>query len=334
MTSVLEALPVPVRCPRCHGPLREAGDEIVCDSGGHRYPVVLGIPDLRVEPDVWLDLASDRRKAVELEERAQGEDFAATVRHYWALTPDTPRDLAEHYVRHALEAEERSTEWLQTLDAAPSERVGPWLDLGCGTADLAAAATWPVVGCDVALRWLVVARKRLQQAGRPPLLVCGNAERLPFPAGTFERVVALGLIEHVVEAGAVLAEARRVLRPGGDLRARTVNRYSLIPEPHVRVWAVGFVPRRRADGYVRWWSGRRYQHHRPLSPRELGRLARRSGFTAARVTAARALAHDRARLGPRLRWLAGPYNVLARLPVAGALLRWAAPALEMRAIAP
>src|SRR5581483_8341823 len=61
------------------------------------------------------------------------------------------------------------------------------------------------------------------------------AERLPFPEETFDVVVASDVIEHVQDAGAVVAEAARVLRRGGLLFLATPNRFSLGLEPHVRL---------------------------------------------------------------------------------------------------
>ena len=122
----------------------------------------------------------------------------------------------------------------------------------------------------------------------------------------------------------------RVLEPDGRLHVRTVNRFSLLPEPHVGVWGVGFVPRRWADAYVRWRSGQRYEHHRPLSPREIRRAARASGLRDIRVAAATLLSADRARLGA-LAAVAPAYELARRTPAIGRLVSWAAPLLDLEA---
>jgi SAM-dependent methyltransferase len=49
--------------------------------------------------------------------------------------------------------------------------------------------------------------------------VNGDACRLPFPDGAFDRVIAAEVLEHIVDDERALAELARVLRPGGTLAA-------------------------------------------------------------------------------------------------------------------
>ena len=319
-------------CPSCRSSLEHhaAPDEhYLCVSCARRYPVVIGIPDFRLRPDPWIDLEADRAKGVALEADTRDADFETTVRAYWERTPDTPRALAERFTQFVVDAEPRADEWLaRVLPGAPT--TGWWLDVGCGTADMVLAGArrgLSVVGIDIAFRWLVVARRRLQRAGCSAPLVCCNAEHLPFAPGTFERVVSLGTLEHCLDADRALDESARVLRSGGALHLRTVNRYSLLAEPHVGVWGVGFVPRRWADDYVRWRSGQRYEHHRPLSPREVRRGLFAAGFDAVHVAPAALLSADRGRAGP-LATVAPLYEAARRVPGLSRLMSWGVPLLE------
>lgn len=56
------------------------------------------------------------------------------------------------------------------------------------------------------------------QASVPVRVVDGTAERLPATAGSVDAVVVSGVLCSVSDPAAVLAEFRRVLRPGGELR--------------------------------------------------------------------------------------------------------------------
>ena len=49
--------------------------------------------------------------------------------------------------------------------------------------------------------------------------VNGDAVHLPFPDGTFDRIIAAEVLEHVPDDGGALDELARVLKPGGRLAA-------------------------------------------------------------------------------------------------------------------
>jgi demethylmenaquinone methyltransferase/2-methoxy-6-polyprenyl-1,4-benzoquinol methylase len=95
------------------------------------------------------------------------------------------------------------------------------LDVASGSGDLAAAfakrvgATGRVVMTDINEAMLRVGRDKLIDRGLfPPPAIC-DAEKLPFPGGTFDAVsVAFGL-RNMTHKERALAEMTRVLRPGG-----------------------------------------------------------------------------------------------------------------------
>lgn len=75
----------------------------------------------------------------------------------------------------------------------------------------------PITVCDLTLGMLEVGRDRGLDRGILHSMdwVCGNAEALPFPDRSFDAyTIAFGL-RNVTDIPAALAEARRVLKPGG-----------------------------------------------------------------------------------------------------------------------
>jgi SAM-dependent methyltransferase len=58
---------------------------------------------------------------------------------------------------------------------------------------------------------------RAQRHVRDVTLIRGTAEALPLPAHSFDRVFCINALHHFPDKPAFLAEARRILRPGGRL---------------------------------------------------------------------------------------------------------------------
>ncbi|MEU3397958.1 class I SAM-dependent methyltransferase [Streptomyces filamentosus] len=95
------------------------------------------------------------------------------------------------------------------------------LDLACGTGLVTERIARPglrVLGADAAHAMLRTAAGRL-----PGRTVRADARRLPFPDASLDAVCAVWLLHLVPFTGEVLAEAARVLRPGGVL-AVTVDK--------------------------------------------------------------------------------------------------------------
>lgn len=102
------------------------------------------------------------------------------------------------------------------------------LDLGCGFGRHAYEALRRgarVVACDMSLPELSQVRAMFEamvEAGEAPprgmaATAAGDATRLPFADGAFDRVIASEVMEHIPNDLGALDELFRVLRPGGTL---------------------------------------------------------------------------------------------------------------------
>src|SRR2546429_3932919 len=100
---------------------------------------------------------------------------------------------------------------LQAVGIQPRMRL---LDLACGTGlatARAAAMAARATGVDFSPEMISEARRR-----HPAIEFClGDAEALPFADASFDAVIANFGIHHVERPERAIAEARRVLAPGG-----------------------------------------------------------------------------------------------------------------------
>lgn len=117
------------------------------------------------------------------------------------------------------------------------------LEVGCGLGILAGelARRFPaaeVVGLEQAPEQLARSRQSSQPANLR--LVEGDAHALPFPDQSFDLVFCRFVLEHVADPPAVLAEMRRVLRPGAVVAAMENDSVLHRPDPPLpafeRLW--------------------------------------------------------------------------------------------------
>lgn len=184
------------------------------------------------------------------------------------------------------------------------------LDIGCGVGAFVRRLrefSPHVYGVDIDA-------ERVVEGGREvPNLGLAVGEYLPFKDGTFDVVLLHEVLEHVTDDRATLAQARRVLAPGGQIVIFCPNR--LYPfETHGiflgRRYVFGNMP--LVNYLPDALRNRLVPHARAYTRGQIRRIYRRAGL--------------RARLHSYV--FPGFDHVMARRKVAGRLLRWALYPLE------
>lgn len=178
---------------------------------GHTTPLVaqliVTVAFMTYQVVYWCVLRAPRRAI----DNAWYADLGAR----WYTAEDTPIALLRAESRHR-------NPWIAEMFRDAPRDV---LDLGCGAGFLAnhlATHGHRVTGIDTTMENLTVAR--LYDATRRVAYHQADACALPFPDASFDVVCAMDLLEHVEDPRALLAEASRVLRPGGHFLFHTFNR--------------------------------------------------------------------------------------------------------------
>jgi SAM-dependent methyltransferase len=250
-----------VRCPECRqhlveGPPPGVGARVLrCAGCGREYRGTSEFLDLR--------------PAVEYAEQTKYLDEAlhADARHERVSPPLLGSKIRNDMLR-------------SFLRPGPSDRV---VDLGCGSGR---ALLWnrdwraQVVGIDISPFFSEDARRDVD-------LLLGDLRRLPFGDGAFTKAYSLDVLEHLSpEAlGAMLAEANRVLAPGGTLFVYTHVRKNAPIAAGLR-WINKLARKLESIGLIdlRQERLRKSDHLNPLQDiPELERVAGKAGFRITRI---------------------------------------------------
>ena len=245
-----------VRCPACHGRLSGAASSLTCASCGRRY---------ESSASDYLDL----RPAESFAERTKylDESLHADARYERVSPPLLGSKIRNDMLR-------------AYLSPSPDDLV---VDLGCGSGR---ALLWNrdwgarTVGVDISPFFA-------QEARRDVDLLLGDLRRLPFGDGTFTKAYSLDVLEHLSPEAlrAVLAEAARVIAPGGLLFVYTHVRKNAPIAAGLR-WINALARRLERIGLIdmRQERLRKSDHLNPLADiPELRRVAADAGFRIAKI---------------------------------------------------
>lgn len=208
-----------LQCPNCSGALLEGGDALACHSCNNTYPLVGGIPDLRVYASI-----------------AHAGAFNEYQARYEAELHDAQAEAL--YEQHVVEVYGTKTrmicqDWAREAQPLPAHLC---LDYGCGTGQVSRVISRqvrPLFAFDISE---VSVRKNVGENGVVGVLA--NALFLPFKDRAFDVVYVNGVLHHVVDLDSAIDELARVTErlvcvsegtPRAPLRSlSTVMRYPTV----------------------------------------------------------------------------------------------------------
>jgi demethylmenaquinone methyltransferase/2-methoxy-6-polyprenyl-1,4-benzoquinol methylase len=214
-----------------------------------------------------------------------GADRASYVR-------DMFEDIAARYdLMNTLMTAGRHHEWRRAAAielVRPGDRV---VDVGCGTGDLSFAClelgARSVLGLDFAAPMLTRARAKAAARGvTGATFALGDATRLPLADESVDGWCAAFVVRNIPDLDGALAEARRVLRPGGRLAILEIPRLGAHPlRPAIRLHFARVVPLlgRLVSGHASAYRYLPVSVDHFLTPPELTMRLRGAGFEMRRV---------------------------------------------------
>jgi SAM-dependent methyltransferase len=223
--------------------------------------------------NAWFQVPSDADLARQILARLPEEDplLAADRRAAARLAAERARAASDSFRRHGADWDEMRALGLPgaeieaaLLDALPP-RIGRLLDIGCGTGGLLERLAPRIeegLGVDASRDMLALARTRLAERGLSHVSVRqADMYRLALPDAAFDAVTLQMVLHYAEDPAAALAEACRVLRPGGvlaivdlaphqraDLLGAHAHRWPGFDDAGIAGWlgASGCVPARSA----------------------------------------------------------------------------------------
>ncbi|MGH6895216.1 MAG: methyltransferase domain-containing protein [Geminicoccaceae bacterium] len=232
-------------------------DEWKCRGCGRTYPACLGIPDFR--PNGGAQPAEVQTLIAAFDSSGFDELVQLRIPNF----STTNERLRAHFANYRFKMTERGKAFYDMARKRAEAAHGPLereraLAIGCGVG----ASMIPLakdfghtVGIDPSLPDLILAKKAASEAGVADriTLIQGYVQSMPLSAESIDFALAEDVLEHVMDLDGAMQDIGRVLRSQGVFIGNSVNRFNMLrPEPHVKLWFVGFLPRRWQAPYARW----------------------------------------------------------------------------------
>ena len=161
---------IELTCPVCHGTLQHEPEAYICAKDQKTYPVTFGIPDFRVFHDDVVEPACERSLITQLSKEYPNRSFRDFIELDPTLDPAMPSSLLRRKRAHILGGSMSAKNSLAEIYRLVTlSEKGPFLELGCGPGGFLVAAAdmfETVVGLDISLPRLIVAKKQLEETGR------------------------------------------------------------------------------------------------------------------------------------------------------------------------
>ena len=151
-------------------------------------------------------------------------DLKIAVKRFWEEDPcgskqaSAPRGSPEFFTQVDLRRERLEpfiAEFADFSGASDAEVLEIGVGLGSDFVRFARAGA-NVTGVDLTQAAVDLVRQRMDREGLPCELRVADAEALPFDDASFDRVYSWGVLHHTPNTERAVAEALRVLRPGGE----------------------------------------------------------------------------------------------------------------------
>jgi ubiquinone/menaquinone biosynthesis C-methylase UbiE len=276
-------LQVDFRCPECRGAVENVSDAYQCACCKARWPIREDIPCFLTENVYWDAIPKEEMKQI-LEEGEEGEGSKGLA--------ESLRKRRKELYAHTYD--QRRADWRFLLKTRSKGLV---LDVGCGLGALSiplARDNLGVVSVDATHERVKFVKIRCRQEGINNLQpVLASALSLPFPDNYYDVVVLNAVLEWLGLSDEEkppkeaqlhgLREARRVLRPGGEIYVATKNRYSYFywlgkKDPHSGLRFVTLLPRRLARYYSKLLRDKDYREYL-YSYHQYRKLLHSAGFS-------------------------------------------------------